>query len=65
MQIKLVKATSIQPGDKILYRGRPVLVLRKTQTPYVEHFYFETFNDLIFTRTDMNLLKIITGGELA
>ena len=64
MRIKLVKSTSIKVGDKILYKGQPALVMEKVQTPYKNHFYFVTFNDLVFTRSDMKLLKVVAEDKL-
>ena len=70
MLIELVNSTSIRPGDKLLRRnptsnGLKVVTVLKINNTTNNHFTFECDDDLVFTRSDLKLLKVIQEASLS
>lgn len=65
MQVKLVKSTSIKEGQKLLIRGNKVVTVLQINQITKNHMTLICDDDLVFTRSDLKLLKVIEEGALA
>lgn len=64
MQVKLVNSTSVKVGNKLL-RGNRVVTVTEIINITKNHFTIICDDDLVFTRSDLKLLKVLEDGALA